>query len=352
MTVSPNTAAVSSTGTYTFTYTAAATNPISTTGSSVTVLVPSPWTVPQFSNAADPGYVSASAGGCTLGAPSIISTRTIQIPAVCNANQSFTLTYASAVASPSPPRTDVFTTKSENGTAGGLALIASQPSVTVQEKLVFSIQPGNTSAGSAFNVTVQSQKDDGTVRGTFTGMVSLTLSGGSGNATLSGTISTAAASGSAAFTGPSINNTGTGYVLTATAPGQFPGASNSFNITPGLANKLVVTSPTTNLASGSQRTLTAEIRDANDNVVTTDNSTVVTFAKTDGSGTVTGTDPGSAAASSGIASLNVTGQTSGSVTITASSGVLTSGTTTFTVIPGAASAATHHHLDRVELSRR
>lgn len=296
MTVSPNTAAVSSTGTYTFTYTAAATNPISTTGSSVTVLVPSPWTVPQFSNAADPGYVSASAGGCTLGAPSIISTRTIQIPAVCNANQSFTLTYASAVAS--------------------------------------------------------AQKDDGTVRGTFTGMVSLTLSGGSGNATLSGTISTAAASGSAAFTGPSINNTGTGYVLTATAPGQFPGASNSFNITPGLANKLVVTSPTTNLASGSQRTLTAEIRDANDNVVTTDNSTVVTFAKTDGSGTVTGTDPGSAGASSGIASLNVTGQTSGSVTITASSGVLTSGTTTFTVIPGAASAATHHHLDRVELSRR
>ena len=102
----------------------------------------------------------------------------------------------------------------------------------------------------------------------------------------------------------------------------------------GAANKVVVTSSTANLTSGAARTLTAEVRDANDNLRTMDSSTVVTFAKTAGAGTVTGL--GAATASSGVASLPVTAVLAGSITVTASAGGLTSGTTTFTIDPGAA----------------
>src|SRR5204862_6076848 len=99
-----------------------------------------------------------------------------------------------------------------------------------------------------------------------------------------------------------------------------------FNIVPGPADHITVTSSTANLTSTTSRTLTAEIRDANQNVLTTDNTTSVTFAKTAGTGTVSGL--GSATAASGVASLSVTGVLAGSITITASaSGVGNCGTT-------------------------
>src|SRR3989475_11885909 len=69
------------------------------------------------------------------------------------------------------------------------------------------------------------------------------------------------------------------------------------------------------VASGATKTLTAAVEDANNNVNTTDNATVVTFAQTAGAGSVTGL--GTATASSGVASITVTGQTAGSVTIQA-----------------------------------
>jgi uncharacterized delta-60 repeat protein len=93
---------------------------------------------------------------------------------------------------------------------------------------------------------------------------------------------------------------------------------------------LTITSSTANLASGSSRVLTAEIRSANGSVVTSDNLTVVTFSQTSGSGSVTGL--GSVIASNGIASKTVTGKRTGPVTITASAAGLTSATTTFTVV--------------------
>src|SRR5207302_169544 len=98
------------------------------------------------------------------------------------------------------------------------------------------------------------------------------------------------------------------------------------------------TSNTAGVASGSTKTLTAAVEDANSNVVTSDNSTVVTFAQTAGAGSVTGL--GTATASSGVASLTVIGQTAGSVTVTASKTGLTSDTSTFSVTTGSASTAT------------
>ncbi len=58
--------------------------------------------------------------------------------------------------------------------------------------------------------------------------------------------------------------------------------------------------------------MTATIQDAAGNTVTSDNTTVVAFAKASGAGTVTGT--GNDAAIDGVATKTVTGGLVGSVT--------------------------------------
>ena len=62
--------------------------------------------------------------------------------------------------------------------------------------------------------------------------------------------------------------------------------------------------------SGSPRDVTAEVQDAAGNLVTSDNSTSVSFTQTSGSGSVTG--GGSATASSGVATKTLTGDAAGS----------------------------------------
>src|SRR5207249_2451406 len=100
----------------------------------------------------------------------------------------------------------------------------------------------------------------------------------------------------------------------------------------GTADHLTYTSGTSSVASGAAKTLTAEIRDANGNLETGDNSTVVGFAKTAGGGTVNGL--GTATASGGVASVTVTGHTIGAVTVTASKAGLGSDSSSFSVTIG------------------
>src|SRR4029077_10947863 len=94
----------------------------------------------------------------------------------------------------------------------------------------------------------------------------------------------------------------------------------------------VITANTNAVASASTKTLTAAVEDIGGNLETGDNSTVVTFSQTAGAGSVTGL--GNATASSGVASLTVTGNAAGSVTVQAAKTGLTSDTSTFTVNPG------------------
>ena len=84
--------------------------------------------------------------------------------------------------------------------------------------------------------------------------------------------------------------------------------------------------------------LTATIQDAAGNTVTSDNTSVVTFAKDSGAGTVTGTGTDTAVA--GIATKTVTGALVGAIVLDANSGALTEGTIGFTVVHGAATQIT------------
>src|SRR5204862_3186318 len=95
----------------------------------------------------------------------------------------------------------------------------------------------------------------------------------------------------------------------------------------------------TGVASSSTKTLAVELRDAAGNLETGDNTTVVGLAKTGGAGTVSGL--GTATACGGVASLTVTGQTVGALTITASKTGLTSDTSSFSVTVGPADHLTY-----------
>src|SRR6202011_2030445 len=112
-----------------------------------------------------------------------------------------------------------------------------------------------------------------------------------------------------------VNGSTAGTITIGATSGSLTADSTSFTVVPGSADHLTVTSSTANLASGTNRTLTAELRDAAGNLISADNTTAISFTKTAGSGSVNGL--GTATASSGIASKTVSGQFSGPLTLTA-----------------------------------
>src|SRR2546422_873715 len=123
------------------------------------------------------------------------------------------------------------------------------PGTTTQ--LAFTVQPFNTVAGAAISPAVQVSALDaaGNPVPGFTGSVTVGLGTNPGGATLGGTTTVAAVNGVASFSPLTLDKTGTGYALTATAAGLNPATSGDFNITPGAATQLVFgTQPSTTVA--------------------------------------------------------------------------------------------------------
>ena len=122
--------------------------------------------------------------------------------------------------------------------------------------------------------------------------------------------------------------------MEATSAGLTTGTLAAFTVVHGAATAIALTGSTADLTSGATSVLTATIQDAAGNPVTSDSTTVVTFAKQCGAGTVTGT--GTATASAAVASKTVTGALAGPVTMEATAAGLTTGTLgAFTVVHGA-----------------
>src|SRR5687767_5443924 len=155
----------------------------------------------------------------------------------------------------------------------------------------------------------------------------------SGAGTVAGTGNDTAVAGVASktITGQLIGS----VTMEATSAGLTTGTLGAFTIVHGAATQIALIGSTANLASGGTRLLTATIQDGAGNTVTSDNSTVVAFAKASGAGTVTGT--GNDTAVAGVATKTVTGQLAGSLTMEATSADLTTSTLgAFTVVHGAA----------------
>jgi len=117
--------------------------------------------------------------------------------------------------------------------------------------LVFGTQPGTTIAGQQISPAVKVRALDalGNLVPNFTGSVTVELGNNPGGATLSGTTSVAAVSGVATFF-LSLNRTGTGYALTASASGLGLLTSTAFDIIPGAATRLAFTVPPANTVAG------------------------------------------------------------------------------------------------------
>src|SRR5205823_5071076 len=159
-------------------------------------------------------------------------------------------------------------------------------------QLVFSVQPSTTTAGAAITpaVEVTAQDANGNTATGFTGNITVAIGTNPSSGTLAGTLTHAAVSGVATFSGLSIDKVGTGYTLTATGAGNTTSAG--FNITAGSPTQLVfsVQPSTTTARAAITRAAEVTAQDASGNTATgfTGNITVA-IGTNPSSGTLAGT---------------------------------------------------------------
>src|SRR6266446_4312915 len=279
---------------------------------------------------ATPAGVTASFSSTTVTQSSPNSTLTLQTSSSTIVAGTYTFTVrGTTVGGQRKDGTGTFTISPATATKVALSGSTANLASGSTRVLTATIQDtnGNTvtsGANSSLSVTFAKTNVGG---GSVTGLGSSNASGGVATITVTG------------------NQLGT-VTISASAGGLAAGAGNpiTFTVVAGAANKLALSGSTVDLTAGMTRVLTAKIEDVNGNTVTTgaDSTLSVTFAKTAGTGTVTGL--GSATASAGVATLTITGNAPGSITITASAtgsgGALVAGTgnpITFNVVIGAAS---------------
>ena len=209
-------------------------------------------------------------------------------------------------------------------------------------RLVFTVQPASTVAGTAITPAVQVTAQDnlGNTVTTFTGTVTIAIGNNPGGGTLSGTVSRAAVAGVASFPGLSVDKAGAGYTLGASATGTAAAASAAFNITPAGATQLVFTVQPAATTAGSAITPVVQVtaRDALGNTATGFAGNVtVAIGTNPGAGTLSGTV--TVAATAGIATfanLSIDKSGSGYTLNAAATGLTGSTSAAFDVRPGRA----------------
>ena len=163
----------------------------------------------------------------------------------------------------------------------------------VADRASFFVEPSSTTAGAAIAPAIQVEILDafGNRVGTATTQVTVALLADPGAGALSGTKVRNASAGVATFNGLSINKTGAGYTIRATAAGLASDTSVAFNITPGSATQLVFTAPPSSTTAGAIiSAVQVTARDAQGNTATgfSDNVTMAIGASP-GNGTLSGT---------------------------------------------------------------
>ncbi len=232
-----------------------------------------------------------------------------------------------------------YTLQATSGSLPAATSTAFNITVGVVSQLAFIGQPSNTTAGATITPAVQVVAQDamGNTVPAFTGSVTVAIGTNPGGGTLSGTKTVAAVAGIATFSSLSINKTGTGYTLQATAGALTPATSAAFNITPGAATLLAFTVQPTNTVAGSTMTpVQVTATDAQGNTVTGfTGNIVVAIGANPGGGTLSGTT--TAAAVAGVATFsNLSIDKAGTgYTLQATSGVLSAATSApFTITAG------------------
>jgi len=222
-------------------------------------------------------------------------------------------------------------------------------------QLVFTVQPSNTTAGSAITPAVQVTAKDalGNTATGFTGSITVAIGNNPVAGTLSGTKTITAVAGVANFTDLSINRNGAGYTLTAKTSALPTVTSNTFDILLGPVSQLVFSVQPTTTGAGAVIVPPIQVaaQDAAGNTVPSFTSAVtMTIGVNPGTGTLSGTTTVSAVA--GVATFNDlsidkvgTGYrllaTAGAISNTSGAFSITAGTATqlvFTVQPSTTAA--------------
>src|SRR5438046_1850652 len=162
-------------------------------------------------------------------------------------------------------------------------------------ELAFIQQPGNVMAGHQISPAVKLRAEDahGNKVASFRGNVTVALANNPAGATLSGTTTVAAVDGIASFSDLSLDKTGAGYTLTASASGGALVAPTSaaFDVAPGPATQLEFTVEPTTATAGTALapSLRVTALDAAENLVPTFTGNVtVAFGGTSGEGSTLG----------------------------------------------------------------
>ena len=234
--------------------------------------------------------------------------------------------------------------------AGGLYTSAASTAFNVitgpASRLVFDLAPSGGTGGSAWAVQpVVSVADAGGNPTSGSATVTLALEAGSGTpgATLlcTGGLTRAAVAGRSTFAGCSIDKSGTGYRLRASASGLTDGLSGTFPVTAGAAARLTFTVQASGGPAGSPWSVqpVVTLADAGGNLADTSTASVtLDIATNPGGGTLSCTGGTTVAAVAGIATF--TGCTldkaaSGYQLLAVAAGMTSATGATFGVVAGA-----------------
>jgi PKD repeat protein len=147
-------------------------------------------------------------------------------PAVTTQNASHTYTAAGTY-------TVTLTVTDNEGATNAISRSVPLNQPPVATRLVFTVQPTSTTAGSMLSppVRVEAQDNAGTTDPSFSGTISVALNPNPSGGTLSGTTTATAVNGVATFSNLSVTQAGNGYTLNATASGLTGATSAAFDIT-------------------------------------------------------------------------------------------------------------------------
>jgi hypothetical protein len=157
------------------------------------------------------------------------------------------------------------------------ATSASFTIVGAATRLVFGVQPSDTTAGATISpaVTVRVVDANGSVVTSSTASVVLAIQSNPAAGTLGGTLTQAAVGGVATFANLWIDNAGAGYTLLAASSGIGSVASTSFTIT-GVNHLYFATQPGGGAAAATWSSQpVVEVLDSSNALVTSDSSTYV-----------------------------------------------------------------------------
>ncbi len=194
--------------------------------------------------------------------------------------------------------------------ASGLTGATSSPfniTAGAAAKLAFTAQPSDSVAGASISPTVVVEVQDSFSNKIANGTSSVTIAIGAnpGGGTLSGTTSVIATSGVATFSDLSVDKTGVGYTLVASASSLTGAASSAFTITAGTPSKLAfLVQPSNTVAGGSiAPAVGVDVQDALGNAVSAANDSItVAIGANPGGGSLSGTIPVNAV--SGVATFS------------------------------------------------